>query len=183
MRAYASAGKRFAAFLIDWYLSSLFGSIPVIVMQSIQAHDLVILNTLTGLSLPFAWIAGVSALLCHFLYYCYFPSKKNAQGLTGQTIGMRIMHMQLLTEQETDVSLGTLTVRHMLLVIVLQGYLTSSHIYLMNLFEISTGFDIIPYAQVFYYVTILLSLIHYFFARHGQLLQDRLTKTRIYAVQ
>ena len=70
----------------------------------------------------------------------------------------------------------------MLFVIALQGYLTSSHIYLMELFQISTGYDIIPYAQVFYYVVILLSLIHYFFFKRGQLLQDRLTNTKMYPV-
>lgn len=180
MSSFAPAGKRFIAFLIDWYLSSLLGSIPVIIMQSIRAHDLLLLNSLVGLPPLSAWIAGLLALFCHFLYYCYLPSQKSRYRLRGQTIGMRLMHLQLLTEQETEVALTALTARHMLLVIVLQGYLTSSHIYLMNLFEISTGFDIIPYAQVFYYVTILLSLLHYFFAKRGQLLQDRLTKTRMY---
>lgn len=91
------------------------------------------------------------------------------------------MHIRLLTEQETVVSLGTLTIRHMLFVIVLQGYLTSSHIYLMDLFRISTGYDIIPYAQAFYYVIILISLIQYLFFKSRQLLQDRLTKTGMYA--
>ena len=95
---------------------------------------------------------------------------------------MRLMRIRLLTEQETEVSLRALTLRHMLFVIALQGYLTSSHIYLMELFQISTGYDIIPYAQVFYYVVILLSLIHYFFFKRGQLLQDRLTKTKMYPV-
>lgn len=182
MKTYASAGKRFAAFLLDWYLSSLLGSIPVIIVQSIQAHDLIILNSLDGLSPLSAWIAGVFALFCHFLYYCYLPTRKSRFRLKGQTVGMRLMRLQLLTERETEASLGALAIRHMLFVIVLQGYLTSSHIYLMNLFQLATKFDIIPYAQFFYYVTILISLIHYFFLKRGQLLQDRLTKTRMYTV-
>lgn len=182
MKTYAHTGKRFAAFLIDWYLSSLFGSIPVIAAQSIRAGDLVLLNTLDGLSPLSAWFAGIFALFCHFLYYCFLPSRKSRYWLTGQTLGIRLMHIRLLTEQGAEVPLGTLTVRHMLFVIVLQGYLTSSHIYLMNLFQIATGYDIIPYAQVFYYVIILLSLIYYFFFKRRQLLQDRLTRTRMYAV-
>lgn len=181
MKTHAHTGKRFAAFFIDWYLSSLFGNIPVIIVQSVQARDLVLSGTLDGLPLFSAWAAGILALFCHFLYYCYLPSRQSGYRLKGQTIGMRLMHIRLLTEQGTKVPLGTLTVRHMLFVIVLQGYLTSSHIYLMNLFQISTGYDIIPYAQVFYYAIILLSLIHYFFFKRGQLLQDRLTKTRMYS--
>ena len=182
MKTCAPAGKRFAAFLIDWYLSSLFGNIPVIIMQSLHANDLVLLNTLEGLSLLSAWITGLLALLCHFLYYCFLPARESKNRLKGQTIGMRLMHIRLLTEQETEVSLMTLTVRHMLLVIALQGYLTSSHIYLMDLVRITTGYDIIPYAQTFYYAVILLSLIHYFFLKKGQLLQDRLTGTKMYTI-
>lgn len=182
MKTYAPAGRRFAAFLIDWYVSSLFGSIPVILMQSLQAHDLVILNSLNGLPSLSAFAAGGLALFCHFIYYCFLPCMESRYWLKGQTIGMRFMHIRLLTEQETEVSLGALTIRHMLFVIVLQGYLTSSHIYLMDLFRISTGYDIIPYAQAFYYVIILISLIQYLFFKRRQLLQDRLTKTRMYAV-
>ena len=182
MKPYAPVGRRFAAFLIDWYLSSLFGNLPVIIVQSIQAKDLVLQSTLNGLSLLPAWIAGILALFCHFLYYCYLPARESRYLLKGQTIGMRLMRIRLLTEQETEISLRALTLRHMLFVIALQGYLTSSHIYLMELFQISTGYDIFPYAQVFYYVVILLSLIHYFFFKRGQLLQDRLTKTKMYPV-
>lgn len=182
MKVHAPIAKRFVAFFIDWYLSSLLGSIPVIIMQSIQAHDLVISNLLDGLPISMAWIAGILALFCHFLYYCYFPSRKGGRRLIGQTIGMYFMHLQLLTEQEREVSLGTLTIRHMLLVTALQGYLTSSHIYFMSLFQITTGFDIIPYAQSFYYLTILFSLAYYFISKRGQLLQDRLTKTRMYSI-
>ena len=50
MKTYAPAGRRFAAFLIDWYVSSLFGSIPVILMQSVQAHEfhILLLSSLHG---------------------------------------------------------------------------------------------------------------------------------------
>ena len=36
MKTHASAGKRFVAFIIDWYLSSLIGSIPIVILQSIR---------------------------------------------------------------------------------------------------------------------------------------------------
>lgn len=182
MRTYASTGKRFAAFIIDWYLSSLLGSIPVILIQSIQTKDLVILNQLEDLSLPLAWIACILALACHFFYYCYLPSKAGKNGITGQTPGMKLVHLQLLTETEETVSLGTLTIRHMLLVVLLQGYLTSSSIYLISLAQMRTGLYVVPYVQTFYYAVVLISLGLYFFSKKRQLLQDRLTRTRMYAL-
>jgi len=183
MNMYAAPSKRFLAFLIDWYLSSLLGSIPVIIAQSVQGHDLIILNSLDGLTLPYAWAAGALALACHFLYYCYLPSRGGKYRMAGQTFGMSLMHIRLLTEQEETVSLGALTVRHMLLFILLQSYLTSSGIYLMSLFEMTAGFSIVPYVQTFSYAVILISMGLYFFSGRKQLLQDRLTKTRMYALK
>lgn len=180
MKTHASAGKRFVAFIIDWYLSSLIGSIPIVILQSINGHDLVMLNQLEGLPLPFAWIGCILALGCHFIYYCYFPSKPNKNGVTGQTLGMKWLHLQILTEKETAVSLGALTVRHMLLFMVLQGYLTSSNIYLVSLFQMATGLYIVPYTQTFYYVATIISLCLYLFSKRKQFLQDRLTKAKMY---
>lgn len=180
MRTHASSGKRFIAFIIDWYLSSLIGSIPIVILQSLQNHDMVMLNQLEGLSLPFAWIGCILALGCHFIYYCYFPSKPNKNGLTGQTLGMKWMHLQLLKKDETVVSLGTLAVRHMLLFMMLQGYLTSSNIYLVSLFQMSTGLYIVPYTQTLYYVAVLISLGFYLFSKRKQFLQDCLTNTKMY---
>lgn len=182
MKSYAPPLKRFAAFLIDWYLSSLIGSIPVIIIQSLYGKDLVILNSLENLPLSCAWIAGLLALFCHFLYYCYFPSRKNRKGISGQTIGMQMMHLQFLTAKEAPVSLGTLTVRHMLLVIVFQGYLTSSHLYLISLFQMTTGLSVTAYMQFFNYIVILVSLVLYFVSGKKQLLQDCLTKVTMYSV-
>lgn len=182
MKTYAPTGKRFFAFIIDWYLSSLLGSIPVVILQSVQGKDLIILNQLEGLSLPFAWIACILTMGCHFLYYCYFPYRCVNKRQPIQTVGMRLMHLQLLTAEESLVSLGTLTVRHMLLFIVLQGYLTSSSVYLVSLLQMLTGLYIVPYAQSFYYITVLISIALYFFSKKKQFLHDRLTNTKMYVV-
>lgn len=182
MNTNAPALKRFLAFLIDWYLSSLFGSIPVIIVQSSAQKDLILLNQLDGLSLPLAWTACIAALFCHFLYYCYLPSRPGKNGLKGQTLGMRLLHLQLLSETGEPLSLGILTVRHMVFVILLQGYLTSSHLYLVSLFQMTTDAYIVPYVQTFYYIMVLLSLALYLFSRRRQLLQDRLTRSRMTAL-
>lgn len=181
MKTYAPAGKRFIAFLIDWYLSSLIGSIPVIIIQSIQGKDLLILNQLEGLSLPLAWTACILAMCFHFLYYCYFPSKSGKNGLTGQTPGMRAMHLQILSVDGSEAALAALSVRYMLLFIVLQGYLTSSSIYLTSLLQMSTDWYIIPYIQSFYYITVIISLSIYLLSRKKQFLHDILTNTKVYS--
>jgi len=168
----APVAKRFLAFLIDWYLSTLIGSLPVIIIRSFQYKDLVISISLEGLSVNKACMAGFLALITHFIYYCLIPYKSK-----GQTLGWRLFGLKLLTLDKTSVSLKTMTLRHMAFVVLLQGYLTSSNIYIITLIKIVFNLDIIAYFQTFYYLTSLISLIIYFKSKGSQLLHDKFTGT------
>lgn len=208
----APVTKRFIAFIIDWYIASLLGSIPVIIFQSIQGRDLIITNTLEGLSLGLAWTAGIAALLCHFFYYCIIPYRFKNKGYTGQTLGWRIMRLQLLTSdkarlnaarlnairadaaqadisrentarEDTFVSLKSLFLRHMVFFVLLQGYLTTSNIYIITLIKMSFHIDAVAYFQTFYYITTLVSLAIYFLSKRTQLLQDKLSGTMLYEME
>lgn len=202
----APVTKRFIAFIIDWYVASLLGSVPVIIFQSIQGRDLIITNTLEGLSLGFAWTAGIAALLCHFFYYCIVPYRFKNKGHTGQTLGWRMMRLQLLPSDKVradatrgsvskdaarvdtaqgaaSVSLKSLFLRHMIFFVLLQGYLTTSNIYIITLIKMSFHIDVVAYSQTFYYITSLISLAVYFLSQRKQLLQDKLSKTMLYEIE
>jgi hypothetical protein len=207
----APVTKRFIAFIIDWYIASLLGSVPVIIFQSIQGRDLIITNTLEGLSLGLAWTAGIAALLCHFFYYCIVPYRFKNKGHTGQTLGWRMMRLQLLPSDKVrvdatrgsvskgvarvdvslrdtaqgaaSVSLKSLFLRHMIFFVLLQGYLTTSNIYIITLIKMSFHIDVVAYSQTFYYITSLISLAVYFLNKRKQLLQDKLSQTMLYEIE
>ena len=88
--------RRITAFLIDWYFSSLFAMIPVIVFQSINGKDLVLLNRIDTLTQPQAIIATILALVIYTLYFCVFPLKQHGGFKAGQTLGRRILGLALI---------------------------------------------------------------------------------------
>lgn len=175
----ASYPKRFVAFFIDWYISSLFASIPVVVIQSIQGKDLIILNRLDDLTLPYAWTAGSLSLIIYMLYYCVMPlhTVKNQQ--IGQTFGRQLMKIRLTTIDGSPLSFKYLFIRDFICVLLLQGYLTSSNIYILSLIQMTTHSFIVPYFQSFYYATVILSLLMLLIGKKKQMLHDTLSKTRM----
>lgn len=178
----ASYLKRFTAFIIDWYFSTLFACIPVIIMQSIQARDLSIVNRLDNLNLSYAWIGGILALVLYTVYYCIIPCKEGTNRKIGQTLGRFIMKIQLTTIDSSPLTFKKLFIRDFLCVLILQGYLTSSNIYIMSLVQMTTKLYVVPYFQSFYYVVIAISLLMLFAGKKKQMLHDLLSKTQMIEV-
>ncbi len=175
----ASYFKRFIAFLIDWYASSLLASIPVIVMQSIQAKDLVILNRLDDLTLANAWIGGILALLIYTVYYCVIPYKARNNRMIGQTPGRQLMKIQLTTINGSTLTFKKLFIRDFVCVLLLQGYLTSSNIYIMSLIQMTANLYVVPYFQSFYYAVIAISLLMLLISKKKQTFHDLLSRTQM----
>ncbi len=171
--------NRFIAFLIDWYLASLFASIPVVILQSLQAKEFVIVNSLEGLSLINAWIACILALLVYIIYYCIIPSKARGQFLAGQTIGRKLLKIRLAGADGSSPSFHRLFLRDFIGVLLLQGYITSVNIYLLSIIQMTTGAFIAPHFQLFYYVAIIISLVLYVMSKRMYLLHDLISKTRM----
>ncbi|MGB8454585.1 MAG: RDD family protein [Anaerocolumna sp.] len=169
--------KRFAAFFIDWYIASLFASIPVIMIQSLQAGELVIINSLEGLTLPLSWTAGVLALLFYALYYCVLPCRAGKTRKIGQTFGRQLMKIQLVKRDNSPLSYKNLLIRDFICVLLLEGYLTSTNIYIMSLIQKTTGTYVVPYFQSIYYVTAALSLLMLLLGKRNQMLHDLISKT------
>ncbi len=175
----ASILNRFVAFIIDWYLSSLAAAIPVIILQSVQAKDFVLINRLDGLSAGNAWIACILAITIYILYYCVLPVKTWGQLQAGQTPGRKLMKIRLIKTDDSSPVFRDLLLRDFVGVLLLQGYITSASLYIISLIQISTGSYIVPYVQVFYYATVLISLILYMISKKKYLLHDLLSKTVI----
>lgn len=170
--------RRFAAFLVDWYFSTLFAMVPVVVFQSMNGHDLVIQNTLDGLSLPQAVAATALAVGVYLCYFCVFPLLGKANFRVGQTPGRRIFGLNLVSANENNLTFSRLFLRDFVGIFLLQGNLTSVNIHLMSLLRTVTDFDVVPYFHSVYYICIIVSLILLFTKKHHTL-QDRLGGTQV----
>lgn len=171
--------KRAVAFIIDWYVSTFFAAIPVFVLQSINQRDLVILNRVDTLSFPQAIAATIMALIIYTLYFCVIPL--NRKDRNGQTFGRRLLKLDLIKTDGTELSFKDLFIRDFIGVLLLQGNITTVNIYLMSIIQTLTAVDIIAYYQSFYFIVLAISFVLLLIKK--QTLHDIMSRTRMIAVE
>ena len=67
--------KRFVAFAIDWYLSSLCLSLVFSIIKSIEENSLIItgkITDLTNLGATIALVLGLALVILYFYYYIIY---------------------------------------------------------------------------------------------------------------
>lgn len=173
------AGKRLIAFLIDWYVSTFLAEIPVLFFQSLNAKDLVLQNTLEGLSMNQAIISVILALLIYIYYFCLFPLSIHKKFEHGQTLGRKLMKINVVKNNDEQANLVNLLLRDFVGVFMLQGMLTSVNVYIMSLIQMFFTVSIIPYFYSVYYVCMFASIILLFVTKNNRNLQDLISYTKV----
>jgi len=176
--SYAPYARRFGAFIVDWYFSSLFALLPVIFIQSYIQKDLIIENRID--TLPF-WVAFTTVLVSlslYTLYYCVLPLKKIFGFDIGQTIGRKIFKIRLIS-QTGNLSFRQLFMREIIGVLLLQGVITSVNIYIMSLTQMALQVDVVPYFQSVYYLIALVSMLMLIVGKRKLTFQDFISKTKM----
>lgn len=170
--------RRMGAFLVDWYLSTLLAMVPVVVFQSVNGQDLVIENSLAGLSTGQAVAATILALALYTVYFCVLPLRAHGGFRAGQTPGRRLFGLALTGPDSGAPGFGRLFLRDFVGVLLLQGNLTSVNIYLMSLAFTVTGVSVVPYFHSLFYLCIIASLV-LVLTRRKQTLHDLISGTRV----
>ena len=117
----ASLGRRFGAYLIDWYLGGLATAFPVSMVsmklfQTVQNQNIMSFPQSLGL------IAGGLGLAAAIAYYVLVP----AFVWRGQTPGKRLLKLKIVSADQTPVSLSKLMIRQILGMIVIEGGLVTA---------------------------------------------------------
>src|SRR5690554_5177569 len=84
--------KRFVAFILDWYLSTILAALPIYAFQPFYAKDLVMINRTDDLPLTLAIAAALLGLVIYTLYFCIYPLKEER----GETLGRKWLGLELL---------------------------------------------------------------------------------------
>jgi len=113
----APLNKRGFAFLLDWYLGSAFSTIPIGIMWNMLTGEEVINTDLTLFEWPYGWIAGILGLLFGAVYYYIVP----LWGWKGQTLGKKLMKIQIVGEDYQPLPAGRLALRQLVGVMFLEG--------------------------------------------------------------
>lgn len=167
--------RRFSAYIIDWYLSTMLCMLPTVIFQSIQAKDLILENRIDNLPLNTGFLSTILSIALFMIYYCVIPLYNEH----NQTPGRRFMNLGILKKGNLKVDFTSLFIREVIGVLLLQGVLTTVSIYFMSLTQQILHTDVVPYFHGFYYLMILISLISYFFTKTHTTIHDRISGTFI----
>lgn len=174
-------GRRFAAYLIDWFLSALCMMLPMClswlyVTKEVETMRYVNVWTLqTLLGTKSALLIALAALACALFYEVIVPWKI----YPGQTIGKRVMGYRMETKDGHTPGLMALLLRQGLGLFVLEGCLFNASALISNAISMVSGLNV---TGIFLWASIVLTIISLIIALSSpsrRMLHDYLEKTHV----
>lgn len=174
-----SAGnfKRLVAYVIDWYVTSLFVMAPVALLYSIETGKKALAIDISLLSLPYACVSFVIGLVLSIYYLVYSPLK------TGQTLGKRAMSIKIVKMNGNDIDLKTMVIRQIVGIVLIEGVMFTVSTYFH---EIVAMLIRIPYSNYIAYVftaVLVVSIIIAIIKPEKRMIHDYLAGTKVIALK
>ncbi len=175
--------KRFVAYIVDWFVGSLFISFPMVMfylyktnnIDNVSNVNIDVINNEFGISITL--IIGIISLLMGGIYYFIIPLKNK-----GKTLGKAAFDFKIVNKNGTDVSFKTLFLRQIVVYLFLEVYLLSMGPLLLHLIEISTNTNL----SFYFLITLIISIVSCLmvtFGKHRLAIHDRISKTRVVMVK
>lgn len=171
----ASMGRRFLAYLIDWYAGALVTNIPI----SIAAGSLTgsMLNQKLADLGPFWLVAGAGAVLMGIVYYVAIP----AFLWKGQTPAKRLLGLRIDGLDGEPAGLRQLLPRQVVGIMVLEGVLVTASSDWHQMLAIATGIDFTTYLMYAGYAVAAISIGMLLLSKDHRCLHDVIGGTRVNA--
>jgi uncharacterized RDD family membrane protein YckC len=170
--------KRFLAYMVDWYLGSIFTSLPMVMiyMKVTNTQDL---NTnLFQYPKQYALLAGGTGLLFGLFYYMIVPLSI----WKGQTLGKRWCHFKIIKMEGDNVRFKELFLRQVIGIFLVEGAMIfPSNLFHQILSLISNVNLITPLNYLGIAVSILSGLLVLFRKDH-KAIHDLIAFTRVISV-
>lgn len=110
--------KRCLAYIIDWYIGGILSSIPIFIIYQLTIKtEIVLATSLFILPKQYWLIAGILVLCIAFLYYVIVP----AYLWKGQTLGKKLLKIQIVHDDYSEVTFKTLCKRQILYMFLIEG--------------------------------------------------------------
>lgn len=135
--------KRLAAYLIDWFLSSLCLNLPLCMAWMWATRDLDqmekvnLFRLAAASSVNIALLAGVFGLVLFLWYMVFVPWKVTP----GQTPGKRVMGIALKRVDGEKLGLKDLLIRQVAGILLLEGVLYSGSSLLQDMVSLASGLN------------------------------------------
>lgn len=174
-------GKRFFAYVIDWFLGSLFTMLPMCLMWLMLTNDM---DRMAGVNVMYiagqvsyssAYLAGLISTLFALFYYVYVPWKI----YPGQTVGKRSMGFKIVKTNDDEVTLKTLLLRQVIGIILIEGSLYTVSGILHSILSLATNINFIT---ILMYVGLVISIMSGFVIlkiESRRMLHDYIADTKV----
>jgi uncharacterized RDD family membrane protein YckC len=170
--------KRLAAYLVDWYLGSMFTSLPMVMiyMKATDTQDLIV--NLFQYPKHYGVIAGCVGLVFAFFYYLLVP-------LTiwkGQTLGKRWCHFKIVKRNGDNAAFKEMFFRQVIGIFLVEGALMFPSSLLRQILSLISNINFITSLM---YLGIAVSIISGLFVllrKDHKAIHDLISGTRVISV-
>ena len=166
---------RGVAYLIDWYVATMFAGIPIVFIGSIVNHTTSVSQDLSKIPAPYNILVALLAIVFYLGYFELYVYK-------GQTFGKRIMKLKVVKNDESDVDFKTILMREGLGIMIVEGYIANSSSYLRQLIQIVTGIPIMDMAVYVFGIISAVSILMGMASPSRKMIHDRIANTHIISV-
>lgn len=167
--------RRGLAVGVDWYLSSMFASIPILYIYSVVSGKAETPTSLALMKPGVGIITGMMGIMIVSLYYIVIPLRKNK----GQTLGKRLLGIKVVQDDGSDVNAKVLLKREILGVALIEGGIVASSKYfreILLVIGLSKVYEIlVVLAMIIPFVSIVIML----FSKNSKMLHDFIGRTKV----
>jgi uncharacterized RDD family membrane protein YckC len=170
--------KRLTAYMIDWYLGSIFTSLPMVLiyMKVTDTQDLNV--NLFQYPKQYALFAGGIGLLFAFFYYMIVPLSI----WKGQTIGKRWCHFKIAPKNGDNVTFRELFLRQIIGIFLLEGALIFPSSLLRQILSLVSNINFITPLMYLGIGMSILSGLFVLFRKDYKAIHDLISNTRVISV-
>lgn len=170
--------KRFVAYMIDWYLGSMFISLPMVMiyMKTTNTDELNV--NLLQYPEKYALIAGSVGLIFAFFYYFIVPLKI----WNGQTLGKRLCHFKISKGNGEDVTSKDLFLRQIIGIFIIEGSLISASNILHQIMSLISDKNFITPLMYLGIAVSVISALLVLFRKDHKAIHDLIAKTKVISI-
>ena len=170
---------RVGAYLIDWYIASMFAGIPITLIASTVNHSKLVTMELAKIQAPWGLIAGILAIVFYLGYYVILELKV----YKGQTFGKRLMKLKVVQDDGSDVTFKTIMMREGLGVMLVEGYIAQSSSYVRQIIQMFIDVNIMDYLVYGFGIISIVSILLGMTSYSRKMIHDRIAKTKLISVK
>lgn len=167
-------GRRFLAYLIDWYLGALCTSLPIALISQ-KFNNTVLNQSIITFEGNYGYIAGVLALLFAGFYFVIIPTFI----YKGQTLGKKICKIKIVQASNEDITLKNMILRQIIGIMIIEGGLITASSILHSLVTMIIKVNFVTPLMYIGYVITGISVILLVFKGENKAIHDYLGQTKV----